>query len=484
MDRTSLINILKFLALVGLIIEALFSFSIFTALIYHEKIDSFYYYWISCIIFFSLILIIFKNHKMKLSIKEAILSVNLVWIMGGILGAIPLIILTKVSFIDGFFESVSGFTTTGATIYSDISNLPKSALMLRSTMHWIGGMGIIVLSIGLLSLINPTASLALFKSEATGITPEKITPKLKQTALKLWQVYILITLIDLFLLKIEGMNWFDAINHAFATISTGGFSTKSESLGYWINNPLILWTTTVFMLLSGINFIAHIKALKGDFSGFKSEEVKWFLLVFIVLSLTLSLIHYFQSNDSLFFDITNGFFTISSILTTTGFATINYTLWGQAAVAIIFIAMFLGGNAGSTAGGPKIIRYIVMFKNLKFQIKKFLYPNAIFSVKIDNKPISMNTINSVGAFFFLYILTNTIIALYLYACGYDTLTSISAAIACVGNIGPGFGHVGPVDNFAFFSKTQKIVLSIGMIIGRLEFFTVLMLLSKDFWKKF
>ncbi|NPA87876.1 MAG: TrkH family potassium uptake protein, partial [Epsilonproteobacteria bacterium] len=371
MDRKSVIKILKFLALVGVIIETLFSLALFTAYVYHEKTQGFLDYWMISLLVFGLILIITKKHEMKLSIKEAILSVNLVWIMGGVLGAIPLMILTNVSFINGFFESVSGFTTTGATIYSDITHLPKSALMLRSTMHWIGGMGIIVLSIGLLSLINPTASLALFKSEATGITPEKITPKLKQTALKLWQIYILITFLDVMLLKIEGMNWFDAINHAFSTISTGGFSTKSESLGFWINNPWILWTTTIFMLISGINFIAYIKALRGDFSGFKSEEVRWYLALFVILSAILTLIHYFQSNDSLFFDATNAFFTISSILTTTGFATIDYTLWGQAAIAVIFIAMFLGGNAGSTAGGPKIIRYIVMFKNLKFQIKKF-----------------------------------------------------------------------------------------------------------------
>jgi len=484
MDRKSLINILKFLSLVGLIIETMFGMALAVAKLYNENAGYFFEYWILSIFIFGLILLIFRKHKMKLTIKESILSVNLVWIMGGILGAIPLMFLTHVSFIDGFFESVSGFTTTGATIYSDITNLPKSALMLRSVMHWIGGMGIIVLSIGLLSLINPTASLALFKSEATGISPEKITPKLKQTAMKLWQVYIFITLIDMVLLKIEGMNWFDSINHAFATISTGGFSTKSESVGYWIHNPWILWTTTIFMLLSGINFIAHIKAIKGDFSGYKNEETKWYIGMFVVLSLALTLIHYFQSNDSFFYDATNAFFTISSILTTTGFATIDYSQWGQAAISVIFIAMLLGGEAGSTAGGPKIIRYVVMFKNLKFQIKKFLYPNAIFSVKIDNKPISMNTINSVGAFFFLYILTNTIITLYLYASGYDTMTSISAAIACVGNIGPGFGHVGPVDNFAFFTPIQKFVLAIGMIIGRLEFFTILIILSRDFWKRF
>jgi trk system potassium uptake protein TrkH len=196
------------------------------------------------------------------------------------------------------------------------------------------------------------------------------------------------------------------------------------------------------------------------------------------------MVHYFNTHDSLFYALTHGFFTISSILTTTGFATVDYSQWGQWAIALIFIAMLVGGNAGSTAGGIKVIRFVVMFKNLKYQIKKTLFPNAIISVKVDNKTVPQTIINNVSAFIFLYILTVTAIALYLFGNGYDTLTSLSASIACVGNIGPGFGHVGPVDNFAFFTQTQKFVLAIGMIIGRLEFFTVLMLLSRDFWKKF
>jgi len=254
-------------------------------------------------------------------------------------------------------------------------------------------------------------------------------------------------------------------------------------MGYWINNPLILWTTTIFMTISAINFVAHYKALKGDFTGYKSEEVKWFLILLIILSTILGFVHYFSSKDSLFFAMTNSFFTISSIITTTGFATLDYSTWGNLAITIIFIAMFIGGNAGSTAGGVKVIRYIVMFKNLKYQIKKLLFPNTVFFMKIDNIPIKADVLSHVGAFFFLYILTNAIIALYLFASGYDALTSISAAIASVGNIGPGFGHVGPVDNFAFFTPMQKFVLSIGMIIGRLEFFPVFILFYKNFWKK-
>jgi len=484
MDRNTIKNLLKFLALVGLLTELFFIIPLITGVIYHEKIDSFFKYFVITTTLFITILVVLRKHNLKMKIKDAILSVNLVWIMLGVLGSIPLMLQTHVTFIDGFFESASGFTTTGATIYSDITDLPKNVLMLRSVMHWMGGMGIIVLGVGLLSFINPSGTLTLFKSESTGITPDKITPKLKHTALRLWGVYFALTFIDALLLKFEGMSLFDAINHAFATISTGGFSTRTESLGYWADNPAILWTTTIFMFISGINFIAHIKLLKKDFSGYKSEEVLWYFIIFVILSVGVSLVHYFHSHDSLFYTLTHGFFTISSIITTTGFATVDYSKWGQLAIALIFVAMLIGGNAGSTAGGIKVIRFVIMFKNLKYQIKKILFPNAIISVKVDKKTVSQSVINNVSAFFFLYILTVTSIALYLFAQNYDALTAISASIACVGNIGPGFGHVGPVDNFAFFTQTQKLILAIGMIIGRLEFFTVLILLSVDFWKKF
>jgi len=484
MDRSSIKNILKFLSLIGIIITLFFTIPLITGIIYHENIKDFALFLIISFFIFLIILYFLKNHQMKMKIKEAILSVNLVWFMIGSLGAIPLMIGTHVSFIDGFFEAISGFTTTGATIYTNIDNLPKYILMLRSTMHWIGGMGIIVLGVGLLSFINPTGSLTLFQSESTGISTEKITPKLKHTALKLWEIYFFLTVIDILLLKLEGMNLFDAINHAFATLSTGGFSTKSASLGYWDHNYLIIWTTTFFMFISGMNFIAHIKLLNKDFSGYKSEEVIWYIIIFFVLSISLTLVHYFTSKDTFFFALTHAFFTISSILTTTGFATLDYSQWGHAAIAIIFLAMLIGANTGSTAGGIKTIRFVVMFKNLKLQVKKILHPNIISSIKIDNNKLSNDTINNVSAFIFLYILTNTIISLYLFANGYDAMTSISASIACVGNIGPGFGLVGPADNFAFFSETQKFILAIGMIIGRLECFTVLILLSTEFWKKF
>jgi trk system potassium uptake protein TrkH len=483
MDRESLINILRFLSLVGIIIDVLFYIPIITGWIYGENVHWFAQFTIATTALFATLLLYLEGYKIRMKIRDAILSVNLTWILAGIMGAVPLMIETKVSFANGFFEAISGFTTTGATIYSQIEELPKNILMLRSVMHWIGGLGIIVLGIGLLAILNPTGSFTLFKSESTGISTEKIAPKMKQIALLLWKIYLLITLLDIGLLKIEGMTLFDAINHAFSTVSTGGFSTKNASLGYWDNNYWILWTTTFFMFISGINFLVHIRLIRGNFSGFKGEEVRVYTIIFILFSVALGTIHYLKSHDGLFFSMTHSFFTIASILTTTGFATLDYTQWGHLAIAIIFLAMLIGGNAGSTAGGVKVIRILVMFKNLRKELKKVLYPNAVVSVKVDGKTLSPMVINNVSAFIIMYILTNLFLFLYLYANGYDTMTSLSAAIACVGNIGPGFGQVGPVDNFAFFTGTQKIVLAFGMIAGRLEFFTLILPLLPEFWNR-
>ena len=484
MDLRIVKNILKFVSLV-LVALSLFLYSaILVGLIYHERVESLFYIVTSLFTISLLTLFLLRDYRVSMSIKGGILSVNIIWILLGVIGAIPLVLYTHVSFVDAFFEAISGFTTTGATIYSDIESLPKIVLYLRSLMHWLGGMGIIVLSVGLFSLLNPTGSMALFKAESTGVKVDKITPKIKDTALKLWGVYILFTLIDAMLLKLAGMSYFDAINHAFSTISTGGFSTKNSSLGYFDSN-LIYWITTTFMILSAINFLAHLKLFsKGSFEFYKKEEVVWFLTIFLVLSIALSLIEIIKNNDTISHAITHSFFTISSIITTTGFATLDYEKWGHLAVATIFIAMFIGGNSGSTAGGVKVIRYIVMFKNLFLQFKKMLHPNMIADIFIDKSKVSLNVTLSTMGFLFLYFLTIIGIMLYLFGRDYDMLTSISTALATVGNIGPGFALSGPAQNYAFFSSLDKVVLSFAMIIGRLEFYTVLILFSKSFWKKF
>jgi len=483
-DIHALKNIFKFVSVIGAALSIFFFSAIVVGWIYHEEMHRFLYFDLILFLVNATIFGVLKEHRMKLSIKGGILSVNLIWVLLGVAGAIPLFLYTGISPADAFFESVSGFTTTGATIFSDIESLPKSILYLRSLMHWLGGMGIIVLGVGLFSLINPSGSMTLFKAESTGIKMEKITPKVKDTAIRLWGIYVLFTVIDAIALKMAGMNIFDAVNHAFSTISTGGFSTKNASLGYYDSN-VIVWITTFFMIISGINFLAHLKLFStGKTEGYKREEVLWYLAIFIVLSLLLSSIDVFVDYDSYFHALTHASFTVASVLTTTGFATLDYEQWGHMAIAVIFVAMLVGGNAGSTAGGVKVIRYIVLFKNIAMQLKKTLHPNAILSVFIDDQKVSSQIISSTTGFIFLFVITNMFLTLYLFGRGFDAMTSVSTALACVGNIGPGFSLTGPAHNYGFFSEIDKVVLSAGMIIGRLEFYTVFLLFSKSFWKKF
>ena len=484
MDLLSLKNISKLLALLGIFVALFFLLPVLIGLLYHEDVAYFALFDLVFFVMNALIYLALRHHTMTIRIKDAIMAVNLIWILLGVAGAIPLLLYTDITFADGFFESISGFTTTGATIYSDIEALPKHILFLRSLMHWLGGIGVIVLGVGLFSLINPTGSMALFKAEATGSKMEKMTPKIRDTAVKIWGVYLILTLVDMLLLKLWGMSFFDAINHAFSTISTGGFSTRNNSMAYWGNSMPILWTTTIFMFLSGINFLAHLKLFNGDFSGYRIEEVRWYAGIFLFLSLLLTADHYSTSGASLANSATHSFFTIASVMTTTGFASLDYSLWGSGAIALIFMAMLIGGNAGSTAGGFKVSRIVVLGKNISLQIRKLLHPKAITSLYLDGNRITYDVLGVISGFAFLFVLTNLAVTVYLFAQGYDTLTSISAAVATVGNIGPGFSLVGPVENYHFFSSIDKFVLSAAMILGRLEFYTVVIVLSRTFWKRF
>ena len=476
-------NIIKILSLIGMTVSAIFLLDVFIGLLYKEDYLRFLGYDILFFIINLLVWLVFKNHKLTLKIKESILVVNFVWILLGIAGALPLYIYTPISFASAFFEAISGFTTTGATVYTDIESLPHMILFHRSLMHWLGGLGVIVLGVGLLSMINPTGSLSLFKAESTGIELEKMTPKIKDTAFSLWIIYVVLTFFDMLLLKFFGMTWFDAINHAFSTISTGGFSTKNNSLGYF-NNDGIIWTTTLFMMLAGINFLAHLKLYHKNFSGYKTEEVKWYFALFIVLSILLTMVHIDISGDSFYEATKHAFFTIASVMTTTGFATIDYGTWSHLAIALIFIAMLIGGNAGSTAGGIKVIRHVIIFKTLFSEFRRIIHPNMVISVFVDGVKQKERILSSTFGFFTLFMITVGIVTIYIYARGFDAMSAISAAFAIVGNVGPGFSLVGPAENFSFFNDFDKIFLSFAMIIGRLECYTVFVLLSSTFWKKF
>lgn len=476
-------SVLKFTSAVGVVVFFLFLIPPIVGLFYGEDV---FIYILTMLALFAINLSVFfmiRNDEMVLGIKESIVSVNFIWILLGIGGAIPMVLYTSLDFSSAFFEAISGFTTTGASVYTDVESLPKSILFHRSLMHWIGGIGIIVLGVGLLPLINPSGSLSLFKAESTGISMDKITPKIKDTANRIWAVYIIFTVANFCLLWIAGMDWFDAINHAFATISTGGFSTKNTSIAYF-NSDAIVWITTFFMTISGINFLAHIRFMKGEYTCYNTEETRWYIGVIVFLSIALALVHTFNSSDSLYTSLTHAFFTVSTLATTTGFMSTDYEQWGQFALMIVILSMMVSANTGSTAGGIKIVRYILFFKNIGLEITRSLRPDVITSIFIDGKQIRNSVISSIFGFFALYLLTVFMVFMYLYARGFDFLTAFSASVATVGNIGPGLGEVGPTDNYAFFSWYDKLILSAGMIIGRLECYTVFMMLSRTFWKRF
>ncbi|MDD3324120.1 MAG: TrkH family potassium uptake protein [Sulfurospirillaceae bacterium] len=478
----SLKSILKFTSTVGLVIFLFFLLPILVGLYYGEDMSLYAISILSLLFFNVVVLALLRKHNLSLGVKESIISVNLVWILLGIGGAIPLVLYTNIDFASAFFEAISGFTTTGASIYTDVEILPRSILFHRSLMHWIGGVGIIVLGVGLLPLINPSGSLSLFKAESTGISIDKITPKIKDTAKLIWGIYLLFTVLNIFALKICEMSWFDAINHALSTVATGGFSTKNSSLGFFSDGAIAV--TTFFMIISGINFIAHIRFIGGDKKCYFNEEMYWYLGLFLVLSVCLTLIHFAKSDDTLYYSALHSSFTIATLATTTGFASVDYEQWGQFAITVMVLAMIMSAQAGSTAGGVKIIRYVLFFKNISLEIKRSLRPDLIISLFVDGRQIKSSIINSIFGFFSLFLLTLVVATFYMYARGYDALTSITTSIAMLGNVGPAFGMTGPTDNYAFFSWYDKIFLSAVMIIGRLECYTVFILLSRTFWRKF
>lgn len=483
MDQRTVKNLIKLLGAVGVYLSLFFLIPISVGLYYKEDVCI----WIIAdSIFFALNMMMFlslRTHGIVLSLRDGILAVNLIWIMVSCAGAFPLWLYSDITLFQAIFESISGFTTTGATIYKDIESLSHAILILRSLMHWMGGMGILVLGVGLLSLINPSGSLALFKAEASGIKLDKSTPKIKDTAVSLWKIYILLTVIDAVMLKWGGMSAFDAINHALSTISTGGFSTKNSSFGAF-DTPFILWTTTFFMVVSGITFLAHLRLFHKDVRGYQNEETFWYLIVFIILACSLTLFRYVSSGDSFWYSLTHASFNIAALMSTTGFASADYEMWGSVAVSLAFLAMIASGNGGSTAGGVKIIRYVVTFKVIYSELKKILHPNAFIKVFINGSSVSSNLIATTFGFITLFVITNAMIIFYLFVSGYDMMTSLSTALACVGNIGPGFAQVGPSQNYAFYGSVDLMVLCFGMILGRLEIFTFLLVFIPSFWRKF
>ncbi len=411
--------------------------------------------------------------------KDAYLIVSLSWILFSLIGCLPYVFSNSIpGFINALFEAVSGFTTTGASILTDIEILPKSIIFWRSLTHWIGGIGIIALVIVIMPSLQ-MGSYNLFTFESS--VQEKIQPRIKAVGLRLLFIYLILTAAEIVLLMAGKMNLFESVCHAFGTVATGGFSPKNTSIaGY---SPYIQYVVALFMLLAGVNFVIHYYLLKREFKKVKeNDELRFYLSVVFIIGSILTLSLYFTMDKSFEESFREAFFQIISIITCTGFASADYLLWPSFAWMIIFLAMFLGGSTGSTAGGIKMARHLVLLRNIKQFFQQLRSPNAITNIKLNNKVVSEENNRTIISFIILYFLIFAFSSIFLVAFGIDGKSASSAVATCMAGIGPGIGTVGPVSNFAHLPDVAKIVLSFLMLLGRLEIYTLLILFFPKFWR--
>lgn len=422
-----------------------------------------------------------KNKSIYTRDGFAIVAIG--WLLTSFFGALPFVISGAIpSMVDSFFEASSGFTTTGASILKNVEALPQGILFWRSFTHWIGGMGVLIMTLAILPSAG-AGTLQIMKAESPGPNPSKLVPKMGQTAKILYGIYLIITIIQVILLKIAGMPWYDSIIHTFGTVGTGGFSSKALSIGTY-NNVWIEIIITFFMLICGANFSLYYQALKGNIKGiFKDQEFKCYIGVVFISILLITLNIHGSVFHTLGQAIRHSSFQVASIITTTGYATTDFNLWPLFSKMILLGLMFLGGCAGSTAGGIKNIRFLLLFKVLRRELLKIIHPKAVYTVKFGDKSVDEETLKGIASFFFVYmaIFVGTILIISLE--GFDVMTSISSVATSIGNVGPGFGRVGPMGSFADFSDLSKIVLSMCMIIGRLEIYPILVLFVPEFWKR-
>ncbi len=424
-----------------------------------------------------------RNAVKEIGKKEGFIIVSLVWIVFSFFGSLPYVISGAIpSFTDAFFETISGFTTTGATVLANIEELPHGILFWRSITQWLGGMGIIVLSLAVLPVFG-IGGMQLYMAEVPGPTPDRISPRIRQTAKTLWVIYLGFTVAEALLLWIGGMTIFDAVCHSFTTMSTGGFSTKQASIAHW-SSPFIHYVIILFMFIAGTNFTLSYMAIQGKLKrATKDEEFKYYSLFIAGFTIIIFLGLLITEQAGMEKSFRNAFFQIVSIITTTGYITDDYLLWSPVLTILIFALFFFGGSAGSTAGGIKIMRIVLLIKNSYYELRRMLHPNAIIPVKINKRSVDAKIIMNVLAFFIFYFIIFGISTIIFSLMEPDMESAMGAVASCLGNIGPGIGNVGPVENYMHVKPLGKWFLSFLMLLGRLELFTVLVLFSPAFWKE-
>ncbi len=413
--------------------------------------------------------------------RDGFLIVGLSWIAMSLLGAIPFVLTGDIpNYVDALFETISGLTTTGATVVTAPEAMSRGCMFWRVFTHWIGGMGILVFVLAVLPM-SGNRSMHIMRAEVPGPTVGKLVPRIRKTASILYLLYIALTLVETVLLVAGGMSFYDALLHAFATAGTGGLSTRALSIGYY-NSTYIDIVVGVFMLLFGINFSLYYLILLGNIrTALRNEELHWFLgiIAFAVITITIDLQRYYAD---FFPALRDAFFQVTSIITTTGFSNTDYNVWPEYSRAMLVVLMFIGGCAGSTAGGLKVSRVMLLAKSCTIEVKKMLRPRCVEEVRLDGKPVDSQTVYNALTYFTFYILIMLLTALIISIDGFDFTTNFTAAISCLSNVGPGLSLIGPLGSFAIFSPLSKIVLMIGMLLGRLEIFPLLLLFVPFTWR--
>ena len=432
-------------------------------------------------------LLLNKNHDKQINKREGYLVVVLGWLAMIFSGTIPYILTGTIDgFSNIFFETTSGFTATGATIINDVEILPEGILFWRSITHWLGGMGMIVFAIAILPLLG-IGGMQLFNAESPGPSTDKLHPRITDTAKRLWMIYLSYTIIETIFLQLAGMSFFDAINHSMSNIASGGFSTKNQSLGYWNDNPLVQYIVIFFMFLAGTNFVLSYFGFKFNFKKIiEDDEFKIYSLFIVGFTIAIVLILYF--NPSLDSNISgieetirHSLFQVVSIITTTGFVTADYTAWSPLILLLFFGMMFLGGSAGSTSGGFKIMRHLLIIKNGVLQFKKILHPHAIIPLRYNKSSVSTEITHNILGFFIVYMLSFMIGTIVFALLGLDFESALGVSASSLGNVGPSIGSFGPMNTFFDLPLLAKWWSSFLMLLGRLELFTVLIVLTPYFW---
>jgi len=423
-----------------------------------------------------------KGVKKEMGKREGYIIVSLVWIVFSIFGCLPFLFSGSISSVtDAFFETMSGFTTTGSSILNNIEELPHGILFWRSLTQWLGGMGIIVMFLAILPTLG-IGGRELFIAEVPGPAPDKLTPRIKETARNLWGLYASFTLAECLLLMLGGMPFFDAINHSLTTMATGGYSTKQASIGYF-DSIYLQYVIITFMFIAGTNFTLSYGMLTGRMSKlFKDEEFRFYSFVIVLFTIVIGGGIYLTSSMGVEQAFRDALFTVVSIITTTGYATADYLLWMPFLGMLIFVLMFVGGSAGSTGGGVKVVRVLLLFKNSFYELKRLIHPNAVIPIRYNQRVVDQRTVTNILAFFVFYIIIFLASTVLMSFWSSDIFSALSAVATTLGNIGPGFSEIGPMENFSKMPDLAKWFLSFLMLLGRLELFTVLILFSPSFWR--